>query len=525
MKVLLSSVFGPYGVDDAYGRRQNVVELFHNQITREQGIFSVRAFHPSYGLYMIAENIGATTRVLDFPDQATFIEEAKRGYEYIGISFIAPNYVKAKRMAEIVREVSPETKIVLGGHGVRVPEVKSDVPHDFLCQGEGVSFFRRLLGEDPGRKITHPVLKASFGVRLLGVPVSDEWVFLCPGLGCPKGCRFCSTSHFFQRKYVPYLKTGAELFDVCRHVEEKLGLQEFFVCDENFLLHEKRVIETLDLMRKHEKPYRFSLFSSADTISRLGVDLLAQLGVIRIWIGVESKLETYTKNREIDFKAMVKQLRDHGICVIASGILFLEEHDKTTIWEDIRFMVELEADFVQFMQLCPLPTTRLYLDYQARGVLRDVPYEEWHGQHRIWFEHPHFTPEESEVYLRRAFRHDYDTLGPSLVRTLETLLRGYQTISANYHDPFMRRRADYFRRTAEARRVFLPAALAQAHNARSREIIQAVIDEYKSVLGPMTGKQEWTAELVTRIADREAERITRGEAVYQPATIVTDYRM
>ena len=29
-KILLSGVFGPFGVDDDYGRRENIMELFHN---------------------------------------------------------------------------------------------------------------------------------------------------------------------------------------------------------------------------------------------------------------------------------------------------------------------------------------------------------------------------------------------------------------------------------------------------------------------------------------------------------------
>jgi hypothetical protein len=37
-RVLLTSVFGPYGQDDEYGsRRLNPMELFHNQVTRTQG--------------------------------------------------------------------------------------------------------------------------------------------------------------------------------------------------------------------------------------------------------------------------------------------------------------------------------------------------------------------------------------------------------------------------------------------------------------------------------------------------------
>ena len=36
-KLLLSSVFGPFAIDDLYGRKENRMELFHNQVTREQG--------------------------------------------------------------------------------------------------------------------------------------------------------------------------------------------------------------------------------------------------------------------------------------------------------------------------------------------------------------------------------------------------------------------------------------------------------------------------------------------------------
>ena len=79
MKLLLTSVFGPFGVDDEYGRADNKMELFHNQVTREQGIFSYRFHHPSFGLYFLAENLSIPTTVLDFPDLEAFISEIKKG--------------------------------------------------------------------------------------------------------------------------------------------------------------------------------------------------------------------------------------------------------------------------------------------------------------------------------------------------------------------------------------------------------------------------------------------------------------
>ena len=62
-RVLLTSVFGPYGQDDEYGSRKiNPMELYQNQVTRLQGGFSLRMFHRSFGLMMIQEPVPAMTR-------------------------------------------------------------------------------------------------------------------------------------------------------------------------------------------------------------------------------------------------------------------------------------------------------------------------------------------------------------------------------------------------------------------------------------------------------------------------------
>src|SRR5690349_21783325 len=75
-RVLLSSVFGPYGRDDEYGSRSiNPMELYQNQVTRLQGGFSLRMFHRSFGLMMIQANIEAPCTLLDFPTLERFSEE------------------------------------------------------------------------------------------------------------------------------------------------------------------------------------------------------------------------------------------------------------------------------------------------------------------------------------------------------------------------------------------------------------------------------------------------------------------
>ena len=87
-RVLLSSVFKPFAQDDEYGSRLiNPVELYHNQVTRAQGPFSLRMFHRSWGLMFIHQNISAPCTLLDFPTRERFVEElTQNNYDSVGIS-------------------------------------------------------------------------------------------------------------------------------------------------------------------------------------------------------------------------------------------------------------------------------------------------------------------------------------------------------------------------------------------------------------------------------------------------------
>jgi hypothetical protein len=139
-RVLLCSVFGPYGKDDEYGSRaMNPMELYHNQVTRTQGAFSLRMFHRSWGLMMIQANIEAPCTVLDFPTLARFIEEIRtHRYDVVGISSIIPNMYKVRKMCELIRQHLPGATIVVGGHIANVPDLYEKIDADHIVRGEGV---------------------------------------------------------------------------------------------------------------------------------------------------------------------------------------------------------------------------------------------------------------------------------------------------------------------------------------------------------------------------------------------------
>ena len=99
-----------------YGDAPSVgYELLYRQVTRAQGIFSPRTVNVQFGLDYIAENLDAPTVVLQYPSKNELIKELKKGYDFVGISFIMALMHKMKEIVALIREHAPNSKIVLGG--------------------------------------------------------------------------------------------------------------------------------------------------------------------------------------------------------------------------------------------------------------------------------------------------------------------------------------------------------------------------------------------------------------------------
>ena len=528
-RVLLSGVFGPFGVDDTYGRKENIMELFHNQVTRGQGAASFRFFHRSFGLYFLAANIDADVTVLDFPSQDRFERELERGYDLVGISFIAPNTLKAQQMARLCRRHAPGATLVIGGHGAAVEGIEQLIQCDHVVRGEGIRPLRKLLGQDPDTPIHHPSLPSAEAEWIHGIPIpGPPAALLVPGVGCVNGCKFCSTSHFFGKAYTPYIRTGREMFELACRISDERGTKEFFVMDENFLKDGDRAMELLQEMERHRRFFSFDIFSSAEAITAFGVDNLVRLGVNFLWIGVESSTPTgnYAKNSGVDPRKLIKQLRDRGIMVLASGILCEEHHTPENIGTEIDFMVGLEADFVQFMLLTPLPVTALYKDHKRRGLLRmDLPLEEWHGQKHLSYRHPHFPGDQAQRWIDEAFRRECLVNSTSLYRVAETSLRGYRWLAARAHgDPCLKARMRHMGRRARVYGLALPGVARFAVNETERLRALALDGEMRQEFGvPSLVQRAQRLGAAAYMARWRLRLKLMGDGI-QPRTIVTRYQ-
>lgn len=515
-RVLLSSVFGPFAQDDNYGsRKNNPMELYQNQVTRVQGVYSLRMFHRSFGLMLIKENIEAPCTLLDFPDLARFKDEIKNTpYDIIGISSILPNIGKVQKMCELIREYQPGATIVVGGHIANKEGLADIISADHIVQGEGVRWFRTFLGLDPEKPIKHPAVISGFKTRILGHTLQDKpgdtAAMLIPSVGCPLGCNFCSTSALFggKGKSVNFFETGDELFAEMERLERKLQVNSFFIMDENFLFHRKRALRLLELMEAHDKSWALNVFSSARVLKSYTMEQLIGLGIGWVWVGLEGNQSKYAKLSGIDTHALVADLQANGIRVLGSSIIGLEEHTPENIDAVINYAVSHETVFHQFMLYTPIPGTPLYEQHRQAGTLlpeTKMPIADTHGQYRFNYKHKHIPEGHEETYLLNAFHRDFERNGPSLARLQRVLLVGWQKYK---HHPQARIRKRFEFEVAGLKSTWAGAVWAMRKKYRHDRRLFA---ELSNLLQAIYREFGWKARLSAPVVGRFLMVTTRLE--------------
>ena len=458
-KVLLTSVCRPLG--PKYGDAPSVgYELLYGQVTRAQGLFSPRTFNIHFSLEYIAENLDVPTVVLQYPSKRELIRELKKGYDYVGISFLLAVMHKMKETVALIRQYAPNSKIVLGGYGTVLKDEALKPYADYICREEGVGFFRRLLGEPPIPMPYKQPLLVSW-LKVFGQKVSGTGKIFA-GLGCPNGCDFCCTSHFFSRKHIRLLPEGKDIYAVAERYLDLNPDLVLLIIDEDFLLNKKRAMEFRDCVMKGGKTLSIFAFSSVKALSQYTVEEILEMGIDGFWIGYEGTRSGYAKQQGRPIEDIITEFRAHGITILTSMIVGFDYQTREIVAAELDGLMKLKPALAQFLIYGPVPGTPFYeriikdnLLQEAYTTDRDLFYRRGDGFAAI-IKHPTLSADEIEDLQRWCFREDFHRLGPSIFRTLEARLLGYQKLKDS-PNRFLRQKAEYY---AKELRAAYPAFLA-----------------------------------------------------------------
>ena len=508
----------------------NPMELYHNQVTRAQGSFSLRMFHRSWGIMMIQENISAPCSVLDFPTRESFARELTTNhYDIVGISSIIVNVGKVREMCRMVRELSPQFDHRCGrtrGGDSRRGDDDRRRPHrarrrDFM---DAALFRRRRERADPPSRDCFRLGDAHHGNPAAGPEGRHGGNHYSVG-GLSDGCNFCTTSAFFggKGKFYNFYETGDELFEVMCRIEAELEVHSFFVMDENFLLHRTRAMRLLELMKQNGKSWELSVFASANAIRKYTMLELVELGVSWVWMGLESPKAGYTKLQGNDVRQLTHELREHGIRVQGSTIVGLEHHTPDNIVEEIEAAIAHQTDFHQFMLYTPVPGTPLYKEMSEQGrMLPGVDLADVHGQFKFNFKHAAISREDSKRFLDWAFWRDFESNGPSLYRMCQTMLMGWRRYK-DHPDPRIRERFEREQKKLASAYNAALWAMEKEFKKVNRSVSQKIHKLRREIENEFPFVARLTAAALGPVllwsSRREERRLAKGRT-YEPPTFV-----
>jgi len=227
-----------------------------------------RFSHSSIGLRYIYANmqeLQQNSKILEFSINDAIQSIAEKILDeaptILGLGVYIWNATEIKELIEIVKRVSPKTKIILGGPEVSYEPFRVNYTEaDFIVQGEGDTTFYKLcsqilLDTTPTEKIIKPVMADLSKIKLpyefyTQADIDNRYIYVEASRGCPFACEFCLSS----------IDEKVRNFDLEVLLKEfeilwQKGVRNFKFIDRTFNLNMKFANAILDFFLAKEPPY------------------------------------------------------------------------------------------------------------------------------------------------------------------------------------------------------------------------------------------------------------------------------
>ncbi len=230
--------------------------------------FNGRYTHASVGLRYIKANLRgfeSQTLIKEFVINENTSDIAEKillhNPKIVGIGVYIWNALDVEKLIEVIKKVSPDTIIVLGGPEVSYQPFRMDTKYaDYIIQGEGeISFYelcKKLLGGDKPEKRVHPPKELDLSQIKLPYYLYDDndvahrYIYVEASRGCPFSCEFCLSS----------IDKKVREFDIDELLNEfeilwQRGVRNYKFIDRTFNLNIKSATKILDYFLAKDEHY------------------------------------------------------------------------------------------------------------------------------------------------------------------------------------------------------------------------------------------------------------------------------
>ncbi|QOP44833.1 B12-binding domain-containing radical SAM protein [Sulfurimonas paralvinellae] len=226
-----------------------------------------RYTHSAIGLrylYANMQELQTNTQILEFSINDAVQSVAEKLLDenpgIIGLGVYIWNASEIHELIHILKKISPETIIVLGGPEVTYEPFRVDFSlADYIIQGEGDLAFFELCRKIQKRQKSERIIRMSIpDLKAIALPyeyysdhdIANRYIYVEISRGCPFACEFCLSSMDE--------KVRAFDLDVVLNEFDKLwsrGARNFKFVDRTFNLNMKAANRILDFFLEKEPPY------------------------------------------------------------------------------------------------------------------------------------------------------------------------------------------------------------------------------------------------------------------------------
>ncbi|MHA1819000.1 MAG: B12-binding domain-containing radical SAM protein [Promethearchaeota archaeon] len=180
--------------------------------------------------------------------------------------------------------------------------------------------------------------------------------------GCPYNCAYCSKA-VYHRVFRP--RDPARVIEEMQYCEEKFGIKDFRFFDDAVTTSPKWIVEFSKLLIKKDLHYTWNGMSRVDTVNPAILKLMRQAGCYHIKFGVETasakiKREIHKTFSNDVARRAIKYTKDAGIEAQACLMINFPNESVKSMYNTIRFAIELNPHFVIFSILKPLPGSEIF---------------------------------------------------------------------------------------------------------------------------------------------------------------------
>ncbi len=327
--------------------------------------------------------------------------------DIVGFSAVTSSFMNAYALAEEIKRLQPQVKIVFGG--VHVSALKEKIlaqftAIDLVVCGEGEKAMAEIAANHPLEAIQGLVWRQN-GQIIRNAPRTDlcqldslpfpayhllegfpkkyrgalfnyprpPQATIISSRGCVYQCSYCDRSVYGQS----FRFNSAEyLYAQMRHLKDNFGVRHIFFYDDLFTFNRQRIVKLCGLLK--EKPLGIT-FNCSVRLGHIDDELLKLLKSAGCWmvsLGIESGCQEILDRHKsqaglAEMQATVKKTKTAGLKVKGLFMMGLPGETENSIRQTTKFIIELKLDDMNMTKFTPFPGSPIYQDIGKEGAFNE----------------------------------------------------------------------------------------------------------------------------------------------------------